>query len=42
MIVLNRWNLENKATFPNFKAVQELMMNNFNFDKDDYLEDSPL
>ncbi|MFC3199515.1 dsDNA nuclease domain-containing protein [Parapedobacter deserti] len=42
IIVLQRWELENKCSYPNFQAIHDVLSSKFSFDKDDFLEDSPL
>ena len=41
-IVLRTWGLENKASFPNFQAMKDLLNHKFNFGDDDIPDLSPL
>lgn len=42
VMVLNRWELQNKSRFPNFPALRYFLNKRFNFGIDDVSEDSPL
>ena len=42
ILTLGSWGLENKAQFPDFKAVNEFLKERFKFDQDDDRSNSPL
>lgn len=42
VLILRRWELENKSRFPNFNSLRQFLNDRFNFGQDDLPEESPL